>query len=115
MPEFMILIHESEAADATLATMETRSLLEMQAAYDQKLRSLSAYVDGERLRPSTEGRRVSDGEGGPRVDAGPFDEPALEAYYVIRAGDLDAAIDVVKAFPMPQGAAIEVRPVMTFE
>jgi len=112
MPEYMVLIHEPEAAGATLAARETRVLLERQAAYEQKLRGLSAYVDGERLRPSTEGRRVRNGDGGPRVDAGPFGEPALEAYYVLAAGDLAAALELVDQFPMSPGAAIEVRPVM---
>ena len=57
MPEFMVLIHESEAVGATLAPRETSALLERQAAYEQELRTLAAYVDGERLRPPAEGRR----------------------------------------------------------
>jgi hypothetical protein len=108
----MVLIRESEATGATLAPRETRALLERQSAYEQKLRTLSVNVDSERLRPSTEGRRVRGGEGGRRVDAGPFEEPALDAYYVIQADNLDAALDLVEQFPVPPGAAIEVRPVM---
>ena len=54
MPEFMVLIHESETAGAALAPRETRALLERQAAHEQTLRGSSAYVDGERLRPSAE-------------------------------------------------------------
>lgn len=87
-------------------------MLEQQAAYEQKLRTLSTYVDGERLRPSAEGRRVGGGEGGPRVDEGPFDEPALAAYYVLQAGDLAAALELVEQLPMLPGAVVEVRPVM---
>ena len=63
MPEFMVLIHENEADGATLTPSETRALLERQAAYEQKLRASKAYVEGERFRPSVEGRRVSK-EGG---------------------------------------------------
>ena len=112
MPEFMVLIHQSEAAGATLAPREMRALLERQSAYEQKLRASAAYVDGERLRPSAEGRRVSRGEEGPRVEAGPFGEPNLEAYYVLQAGDLDAVLELVAECPMPPGAQVEVRPVM---
>jgi hypothetical protein len=112
MPEYLVLIHEPEAASATLAARETRVLLEQQAAHEQKLRGLSVYVDGDRLRPSTEGRRVKRGDGGPRVDAGPFEEPALAAYCVLEAGDLDRALELVDQFPLSPGAAIEVRPVM---
>jgi len=113
MPEFMVLIHESEAADATFAPQETRALLERQSAYEQKLRAAAAYVDGERLRPSAEGRRVSRGAEGPRVEAGPFGEPHLDAYYVLQAGDLDAALELVAECPVAPGAPIEVRPVMS--
>jgi hypothetical protein len=113
MPEYMILIHEPLSTGATLAPTETRSLLDQQAAYAQKLRALSAYVDGERLRPSNEGRRVRGGAAEPQVIAGPLDEPSLEAYHVVRAVDLDAALDLAKQFPVPSGTSIEVRPVMS--
>jgi hypothetical protein len=115
MPEFMVLIHQNEAAGATLAPQETRALLERQSAYEQKLRGISAYVDGERLRPSAEGRRVSRGAEGVRVEAGPFAEPHLDAYHVVQAGDLDAALELVAEYPVPPGAAVEVRPVMKGE
>ena len=112
MPEYMVLIHESEATGAALAPKETRALLERQAAYEQKLRGSSAYVDGERLRPSAEGRRVSGGTGGARVGAGPFDEPSLQAYCVLEADSLEAAVELVEQFPVPPDAVVEVRPVM---
>ena len=114
MPEFMILVHEGEAADAPLAPGETRRFLEQQAAYEQKLRALAAFVDGERLRPSAEARRVSRGEEhGVRVEAGPFATPTLEAYYVLQARDLDAALELTAECPVPPGAQVEVRPVMS--
>jgi hypothetical protein len=112
MPEFMVLVHESEAGGAALAPGEMRELLDRQAAYEQKLRASAAYVDGERFRPSAEGRRVSLGEGGPRVQAGPFSEPTLAAYYVLRASGLDAALELAAEYPAPPGAEVEVRPVM---
>jgi hypothetical protein len=40
--------------------------------YKRKLRAVSAYVDGERLHPSSEGGRVSSRYLQPRIDAGPF-------------------------------------------
>jgi hypothetical protein len=114
MPEFMLLIHDSEAAGAARTPGETRQLLEQQAAYEQKLRGAAAFVDGERLRPSAEARRVSrDGEGGSRVETGPFEGPTLEAYYVLRAGDLDTALELAADCPIPTGAEVEVRPVMS--
>jgi hypothetical protein len=116
MPEFMVLIHENEAAGAALAPGETRDLLEQQAAYEQQLRAEAAFVDAERLRPSAEGRRVSRDEAGEaRVEPGPFRGPALEAYYVLKAGDLDAAVELAAQCPLPPEAHVEVRPVMSGE
>jgi hypothetical protein len=113
MPEFMLLIH-GEADGATLEPGDTRRFLEQQAVYEQKLRALSAFVDGERLRPSAEARRVSRGEEkGVRVEAGPFAAPALEGYYVLQAADLDAALELATQCPVPPGAEVEVRPVMS--
>jgi hypothetical protein len=114
MPEFMVLIQESEAAGAARTPGETRELLEQQAAYAQELRASAAFVDGERLRPSTEARRVRrDEEKGIRIEAGPFDGPALDAYYVVQASDLEAALELAAACPIPPGAELEVRPVMS--
>jgi hypothetical protein len=112
MPNFLVLIHEAEATSATLAPRETQALLERQASYEQQLRQVGAYVDGERLRPSSEGRRVRRREDGPRVEAGPFDDPTLEAYLVLEATDLDAALALAEPWPVAPGAIVEVRPVM---
>lgn len=112
MPEFMILMHGSEPVAASLPPSETRELLERQAAYEQRLRALSAYVDGERLRPSGEGRRVASQEGEPSVELGPFAPPTLEAYCVVQADDLDAALALAADCPVSPGSQVEVRPVM---
>ena len=112
MPDFMVLIHENEASSAGLAPRETRALLEGQEAYEQKLRAAAAYRDGERLRPSAEGRRVSRPEREPRVEVGPFAAPTLAGYYVLQAGSLDAAIELAQQCPAPPGAELEVRPLM---
>jgi hypothetical protein len=112
MPDFMLLIHESEASGAALAPLETRALLESQAAYEQKLRAAGAYGDGERLRPSAEGRRVRRSEEGPHVEVGPFADPTLGGYYVLQAANLDAALELAEQCPVSPGVELELRPVM---
>ena len=72
MSQFMVMIHESEAAEAALGPAETRTLLEARAAYEQDLRVAAALCDGERLRPSIEGRRVRRRDGQLQIDQGPF-------------------------------------------
>jgi len=111
MPEFMVLIHESAAAGSGLTPRETRALLEAQSGYEGKLRAAAAYVDGERLRPAVEGRRVSRAAELRVADVPPGDS-TLSGYYVVQAGNLDAAIELAAECPTPRGAELEVRPVM---
>ena len=41
MSQFMVMIHDSETAEAALTPSETKALLEGHAAYEQKLRAAS--------------------------------------------------------------------------
>jgi hypothetical protein len=112
MSQFMVMIREHEAAEAALSPAETQALIEARAAYEQQLRAVSAHRDGDRLRPSAEGRRVRRRDGQSQVDAGPFDEEALAAYYVVEAPSLDAAVALAEDCPLSPGAELDVRPVM---
>ena len=112
MPDFMVLIHENEASSTGLTPRETRALLDSQAAYEQKLRATAAYRDGERLRPSAEGRRVSRRDGERRIEKGPFADPTLSGYYVLQAANLEAALELAEQCPSSPGAELEVRPLM---
>lgn len=112
MPQFMVMIVENEAEGRKLAPSETKALVEGHSAYERRLRAVSAYLDGERLRPSSEGRRVSSRDRQPRIDTGPFGDKALSSYYVVEADGLDAAVELAKECPMSPGAELEVRPLM---
>ena len=112
MPQFMIMILESDAEERRLAPAATKALVEAHAAYVQQLLAAAAFLDGERLRPPAEGRRVTARDGHPRVEAGPFEDRALGGYYVVEATDLDAALTFATACPAPPGAELEVRPLM---
>ncbi len=113
MPEFMILVHESETSAGSLPPAETQRLLEQQADYERKLRAGAAWIDGERLRPSAEARRVRrTAETKLQVDEGALAAPALTAYCVVHAADLTAAVQLFAEYPLPPGAELEVRPVL---
>ena len=112
MPRFMVMTLENEAEEWKLSPSESQALVEGHSAYERKLGAASAYVDGERLRPSSEGRRVAIRDGQMRVEAGPFGGPALSGYYVLEAEGLDAAIELAEECPLPPGAQLEVRPLM---
>lgn len=114
MPDFMILIHEDERAQAELAPAETKRLIEAHSAYVKRLKEAGAYRDGERLRPSGEGRRVRARGDRTDVERGPFgaDDRALAGYYHVEADDLAAAVALAGACPMAPGDTLDVRPVM---
>jgi len=110
MPRFMVMILEKEVEERALAPTATRALVEGHSAYEGRLRAVSAYLDGEQLRPSSEGRRVSSRDGQPRVDAGPFADRALSGYYVLEAEGLDAAVlAALRRLPTRQREVIALR------
>ncbi len=109
MPDYMILIRENETAHERLPPSEMKALVEAHAAYVKQLKALGAYRDGERLRPSAEGRRVH----ARKIEAGPFgDEQAIAGYYVVKADDLAAAVALAEPCPVTPGDTLDVRPIM---
>lgn len=112
MAEYLIMIWANEAEESRLAPAETRALVEGHSAYERALRAASALLDGERLRPSVEGRRVSLRDGKVRVETGPFPELTFGAYYLVNAPSLEEAVALADGCPMAPGTALDVRPVM---
>jgi hypothetical protein len=112
MPEFMVMIHEDEAVEGALTPAATQALVEGHAAYERKLRDAAAYRDGERLRPSSEGRRVNRRDGQIGVEPGPFGDKALAGYYVVEAAGRDDAVKLAEDCPLPPGGELDVRPLM---
>lgn len=113
MPDFMILIHEDEAAQGAMAPSEMMRSIEAHTAYAEKLRAAGVYRDGGRLRPSVEGKRVRRA----RIEPGPFtgEARALAGYYLVQADSLDAALALAGSCPMAQGDQLDVRPLMKGE
>jgi hypothetical protein len=112
MPQFMVMVLEDEAKTRDLPPSETKALVEAYSAYERKLRAASVFLDGERLRPSAEGKRVTLHDGSPHINPGPFGDKALSGYYVLEATGLDAALELAEACPLPPGAELDVRPIM---
>lgn len=112
MLDFMVMILADESRDAQLAPAEMKALVEGHSAYEETLRSASAFLDAELLRPSVEGRRVCVRDGKARVEIGPFAEGPLAGYYLVQAESLDAAQMLAEGCPMAPGSALDVRPIM---
>jgi hypothetical protein len=104
MARYMILVEER---GSSLPPEETDALLGRRAAYEEELRAGAAFLDGERLRPGIEARRV--GRGGV-VEERAANDPFLGSYYVVEAPSLDVAVELARECPVPPGGELEVRP-----
>ncbi|WAB84425.1 YciI family protein [Microcella daejeonensis] len=73
---------------------------------------------GAQLKPVSTATTVRHGGDGPVVADGPFSEAkeAIGGFQVIDVPDLDAAIAVVKTWPLLElpGVAVEIRPIIVY-
>jgi hypothetical protein len=111
MTDYLLLIHENEAAQTQVAPAEMKRVIEAHAAFAKGLRASGAYKDAERLRPTAGAKRVHKNG----VQDGPFAESkeAIGGYYAFSAESLDAATKIANECPLSQGDQLELRPVMS--
>jgi len=85
-------------------------------AYTQMLKDRGAFLGGEALQPNPTATTVRVTEGRTVTTDGPFIEAkeALGGFYLIEAGDLDAAIALAAACPGAKYGAIEIRPIWEY-
>jgi hypothetical protein len=73
---------------------------------------------GAQLQPVTTATTVSYGGDGPVVADGPFSEAkvVIGGFQVIDVPDLDAALAIVKTWPLLElpGVAVEIRPIVVY-
>ena len=71
---------------------------------------------GAELHPVSTATTVTHGDGGPVVADGPFSEAkeVIGGFSVLDVDDLDAAIEIVKSWPMLElpGTSVEIRPMV---
>ena len=75
-----------------------------------------AFIAGDGLQPTSEGRTVRGGRDEERVVTdGPFAESKeqIGGFYLLECKDMDEALEWAKKVPI-RGGAIEVRPVMDY-
>lgn len=88
-----------------------QQLLEKYMNYIQRLRDKGHLIAGE---PLEETGKILSGKRGRKVTDGPFTESkeAVGGYFLIRARDLDEAIELSRDCPIfENGGEIEVRPI----
>jgi len=111
--EYMILIHSDETQVPAPGTAAFEQMMGAWMAYNQRLIDGGHWVSAANLAPTTTATTVHKSPGAaPTLTDGPFAESKeqLGGYYLITATDLDQALELAAAIPVPVGS-IEVRPV----
>jgi hypothetical protein len=111
--QYMLQIYSTEAMDE----FEKLSEDERSAITGEYMAIMRApgVTAGAQLQPTSTATTVRVQDGRTLTTDGPFIETkeALGGYYLLEAGDLDAAIELASRIPAARlGGAIEVRPVV---
>ena len=112
---FMAIVKSTE--DSEKGVMPSQAMLEAMGAYNEELVKAGVLLDGDGLRPSSHGARVSfDSDGTPTVTDGPFTETKelVSGYWVLEVSSREEAVEWIKKAPF-RGGEVEVRPFSTAE
>ena len=113
----MVLVKATEKSEA--GEMPSTEMLEAMGAYNEELVSAGIMLDGDGLRPTSQGVRIIQGGSRPEVVDGPFAETKelLAGYWVWEVKDMDEAIEWARRAPntgVDEGI-LELRPFVTAE
>ena len=113
----MVLIKANEDSEA--GVMPSEQLLTEMGAYNEELVKAGVMLDGDGLKPSSEGARVRFSGSQRTVIDGPFVETKelIAGYWIWQVESLDEAIEWVKRCPNPMEGEyeIEIRPLFEAE
>jgi hypothetical protein len=113
----MVIIKANEDSEA--GVMPSEQLLKEMGAFNEELVKAGVMLDGDGLKPSSEGARVHFSGSQRTVIDGPFVETKelIAGYWIWQVKSLDEAIEWVKRCPNPMGgeSEIEIRPLVEAE
>jgi len=108
----MVMIKANEDSEA--GVMPSEQLLTEMGAFNEELVKAGVMLDGDGLKPSSEGARVRFSGSQRTVIDGPFVETKelIAGYWIWQVESLDEAIEWVKRCPNPMDgeSEIEIRP-----
>ena len=111
--QYLLLIYGNEAEEAARSPASNDALMADYGAFTKGIVESGAFVNANRLRPTTDATTVRVRDGKTMVTDGPFAETreALGGYYLVEAKDLDEATAIAARIPNAKDGSIEVRPV----
>lgn len=108
----MVIIKADENSEA--GVMPSEELLIAMTEYNEQLVNAGIMLDGDGLKPSSEGKRIVFNGDDRRVIDGPFAEAKelIAGYWVWQVNSMDEAVAWAKKCPNPMGgeSQIELRP-----
>lgn len=95
------MIMRKADADTERGVLPSQEILQAMADYNERMIQAGVFVNGNGLRPSSEGCRVEFHNGAPLVTTGPFDHTGelLAGYSILEVDSLEEAIAWAKQWP----------------
>lgn len=115
--QYLLMIYQNEAEYAKMDAATTQKMMEEYGVFTQGIVQSGNFKAGDRLQPTTTATTVRVRDGKTLTTDGPFAETReqLAGYYLIEAGDLDAALAIAARIPGARLGSIEVRPIWVYK
>ena len=112
MKEYMLAVHDGGGDTAEMPPEEMQRLYKAVDELNVELQAADAWVFAGGLHPPASATTVRVSDGDVLITDGPFAETKefLGGFWVIKATDLDAALDWAKKAAVACESAVEVRP-----
>ncbi|MBL3558567.1 MULTISPECIES: YciI family protein [Marinobacter] len=107
-------------SDTEKGVLPSEDMLQAMADYNERMAQAGVFIDGDGLRPTSEGCRIQFRNGEPTVLQGPFEQTSelLAGYSVLEADSLEDALAWAKQWPREDGGGnvtLELRRYYTLE
>ena len=114
---YLCLIYEDEKAWQKMSEADMQKGMAEYNAFTESIKKNGNYVGGEALQPTPTAKSVRVRNGKISATDGPYVETKeqLGGYYLIKAKDLNDAVQVASRIPGAKHGTIEVRPIMEFD
>ena len=113
---YLCLIYDDESKWGTMPKEQADAMMGEYFAFTEGIKQSGHYVGGEALQPTQTASTVRVRNGKISTTDGPFAETkeALGGYYLIKAKDLNDAIQVAAKIPSARNGTVEIRPIQEF-
>jgi hypothetical protein len=112
--QYLCLIYDDEKAFEKLAPADSAKIIDEFHAYTESVKKSGHYLGGNALAPTHTATTVRVRQGKLATTDGPFAETKeqLGGYYLLKARDLNEAIQLASRIPGARFGSVEVRPIM---